>query len=81
MSAKRKISPETAYKAMFEFLLKYNSRGETDEIRILLGGLSLLQDGISADPALLADWNDAIDVIVQCEARGEAYEPIKFKLL
>jgi hypothetical protein len=51
----------TGYKAMYEFLLDYNSRGETEEISILLSSLSLLEDGQSADPALTQDWNNAYE--------------------
>lgn len=49
----------TGYKAMCEFLKQYYNRGKSDEIAIMLGMLSLLEDGVSADPAMLEDWNEA----------------------
>jgi hypothetical protein len=48
-----------AYKAMFKFLDEYYKRGKSDDIGALLGSLSLLNDGKSADPSMMDDWDEA----------------------
>lgn len=45
------LTSHQAYLVMFEFLRRYYERGQSDEIGGLLGGLQLLPDGQSADPA------------------------------
>lgn len=58
----------SAYKAMFHFLDKYHERGgrDDDEIAVLLSSMSMetFQDGGPADPAMWADWLDAIDEVM-----------------
>lgn len=51
-----------AFNAMRTFLEAYWQRGlrESDEIAGLLGGLRLLPDGITADPAQWHDWLAAV---------------------
>lgn len=74
------LSPLHAYKAMYEFLLQYGSRGHSDDIQMLLSNLALLEDGESADPAMLHDWRNAVEVIRRAESSPGGYQPIKFKL-
>jgi hypothetical protein len=62
-----------AYFAMFEFLRQRYERGPTDEIGGLLGSLSLLADGGSADPAMLADFENAVAVVIAAESTPEGY--------
>lgn len=59
-----KITKQQAYLAMYEFLENYYSLTNADEIGALLGGLSLLQDGSSADPASQSDWDHAVQKVL-----------------
>lgn len=63
------------YKAMFNFLEAYYKRGKSDEIGSLLGSLSLLDDGTSAEPAMMSDWNEAYET-----ALNSSDENYKLKL-
>jgi len=54
------LTPRQAYLAMFAFLDGYWRRGKSEEIGALLGALSLLENDRPADPALAADWDDAV---------------------
>jgi hypothetical protein len=51
---------EQAYAAMYYFLEEYYGRGHSDEIGGMLGGVSLLGDGGTADPAVKSDWQRAV---------------------
>jgi hypothetical protein len=55
---------------MFEFLRSYYERGPSDEIGAILGSLSLLPDGQSADPAMISDWNNAVQAVLAAQASG-----------
>lgn len=44
------------YRAMLHFLEGYYERAPSDELAILLGGLSLNNDGAPMDPAAWSDW-------------------------
>nr|WP_320167305.1 hypothetical protein [uncultured Methylophaga sp.] len=55
-----KISKKEAYLAMYAFLDNYYSLTKSDDIAGLLGELSLLADGGSADPSAKSDWNEAL---------------------
>ncbi len=59
------LSIREAYLSMCHFLEAYWERGEktSDDIAILLGGMTLLADEVSSDPALLADWLDAVRAV------------------
>jgi hypothetical protein len=56
-----KISINEAYLSMYRFLENYYKRGQSDEIAIMLGRMSLLEDGTTADPAVFNDWLQAIE--------------------
>lgn len=60
----RSLTPHQAYLAMFAFLEQYSHRGSGEEILSLLGSLSLLADGHSADPAIASDWNRAVELVL-----------------
>jgi len=60
-----KLTKEEAYLAMFAFLEDYYSRGKSDEIGGMLGSMSLLQDGGTADPAIEQDWNNALERVLK----------------
>lgn len=70
-----------AYLAMFEFLCGYYERGQSDEIGGLLGGLQLLPDGQSADPAYYShDWERAVRDVLAAESTDTGYRAADFKL-
>lgn len=50
------LTLQEGYLAMFEFLVDLYQRTESDEIGAVLGDLSLLSDGTTADPAAWGDW-------------------------
>ena len=50
------ITSEQAYLAMFEYLVELFRRANSDELGSLLGGMSYLDDGQTADPAAWMDW-------------------------
>lgn len=75
------LDQQTAYLVMFEFLRQYYERaGKPDEIGSLLGGLSVLQDGKSADPAAMQDWNNAVQAVLNAQSSAEGYREADFKL-
>ncbi|MEL7085049.1 MAG: hypothetical protein AAGM36_11180 [Cyanobacteria bacterium J06597_1] len=55
-----KLSSEQAYAAMFAFLAHWYEMTQSDDIGGLLGSMSLLVDGNTADPAIKGDWEDAV---------------------
>ncbi|MGP0175242.1 hypothetical protein ACSVIJ_25665 [Pseudomonas sp. NCHU5208] len=59
-----KITTKQACLVMIAFLENYYSLTNADEIGALLGGLSLLPDGSSADPASKSDWDNAIQKVL-----------------
>jgi hypothetical protein len=73
------LSVQQAYLCMFEFLRQHYERGPTDEIGGLLGSLSLLADGASADPALMSDWLDAVNRVLEAESDG-GYRDARMRL-
>lgn len=52
-----------AYLSMFAFLERYYELTKSDDIGSLLGSMSLLQDGETADPAIWNDWLEAIEKV------------------
>ena len=79
MNAATQLSVRTAYLAMFEFLSRYWDRGHAEEIGALLGALSLLPDGHSADAALYQDFEESVKEVLRGEAAG-GYLPANLKL-
>ena len=55
------MTNEEAYRAMYYFLENYLKYIDSDEIKSLLGGLSLLEDGSTADPAFASEWLKAVE--------------------
>lgn len=74
-----KVSIRDAYLAMFEYLRRYYERGRSDEIGGMLGSLSLLRDGMSADPAAMSDFLVSMDTVRRAEEEG-GYDAAYFKL-
>jgi hypothetical protein len=50
------LTLQEAYLSMFEFIVELYNRTKSDELGALLGDLSLLDDGSTADPAAWEDW-------------------------
>jgi hypothetical protein len=46
-----RLTTQEAYFAMFEFIVELYRRTNSDDLGSLLGDLSLLSDGTTADPA------------------------------
>ena len=55
------MNDKQAYAAMFYFLDKLYLRTGSDYLGGLLGGMSILEDGFPADPAITNDWQEAIE--------------------
>ncbi len=55
------LSTKEAYLAMFAFLEHRYGMTTSDDIGALLGNMALLNDGGTADPAVWADWLDAVE--------------------
>lgn len=79
-STQQLLTPRQAYLVMFEFLRQYYERGQSDEIGNLLGNLSLLSDGSSADPPQWTDWEIAVDRVLETESTVEGYREADFRL-
>ena len=58
-----KITKEEAFLAMYAFLEKHYALTSSDDVGALLGSLSLLPDGNSADPAVREDWEESIEKV------------------
>jgi len=56
----QKLSEREAYSAMFAFLEQRFQLSGSDELGALLGSMSLLPNGITADPAIWEDWLAAV---------------------
>ena len=54
-----------AYRAMFEFLHDRYSRLPSDGLGQLLGEMALLEDGVPADSAIVAEWDKAVEIAIQ----------------
>ena len=65
------LTEEQAYAAMFHFIEQYYNRSKWDVLGMLLGSMSLLQDGSTADPAVAAEWHEAVEFALQGGKAGE----------
>lgn len=59
------LSKEQAYKAMFYYLENLYEMTKSDDLGGFLGGLILLQDGSTADPAVWSDWEQAVNRVLR----------------
>jgi len=55
------ITPAEAYAAMYGFLQLFNARYKSDDVAILLTGLSVASDGKPMDQSYLQEWNECLD--------------------
>jgi len=63
MTDSDKITIREAYAAMYCYLQRYYELTGADELGVLLGSMSLLPDGGSADPAAWSDWVKAVEEV------------------
>lgn len=69
-----------AYQAMYSFLEEYYRLTHADEIGAMLGGLSLLPDGLPADPGFRQDWLNAVRrVVIAGKGGGFTGADMQFK--
>jgi hypothetical protein len=54
------LTKKEAFLAMYSFLEHEYEVSKSNDIGGLLGSMSLLQDGGTADPAVMQDWENAI---------------------
>ena len=57
-----KLTEQQAYLAMYSFLEAEYRLSASDDIGSLLGSMSLLPDGLPADPAVNKQWHEALAV-------------------
>lgn len=56
-----KVTILEAYRAMFLFLEnEWEITGRSDELAVLLGSMSTLEDGSPVDPAIWPQWLEAV---------------------
>ena len=60
------LTPQQAYQAMFSFMNDLHHRFGIDQLGGVLGGMSLLEDGSTADPAMWNDWMRSVEKARQC---------------
>ena len=59
------LTDKQAYLVAYEFLKQLYERGPSDDVAVLLGSMTLLDDGGSADPAMLQDWQKCVDLVLR----------------
>ncbi|WP_375304381.1 hypothetical protein WI560_18970 [Bradyrhizobium sp. A11] len=64
------MTQDQAYSAMFIFLEEAWKRTQSDGLAEILGGMSLLEDGTPADPAVVEDWKSAVVRALGGESAG-----------
>jgi hypothetical protein len=59
------LTSKQAFDAMYRFLELYYNATQSGELAVLLSGLSLLSDGITADPACSCYWDETVQAILK----------------
>jgi ribosomal protein L1 len=54
------ITEQQAFEAMYAFLNEFYERTKSQEVGALLGSMSLLPDGKTADPTVWSDWQRCV---------------------
>lgn len=67
------MTDKQAYTAMFHFLKQLYERTKSDDLAGFLGDMSMLENGSTADPAMLHDWERAVEYAL----RGGEPDPLK----
>ncbi len=57
------LTIQEAYKAMYAYLEQLYISTKSDELGSLLGSMSVIADGETADPAVWKDWLKAVEKI------------------
>ncbi|MFN3548659.1 MAG: hypothetical protein ACK4U0_14320 [Mesorhizobium sp.] len=73
-NSKKILAEREAYQAMLRFLERHFDRSQSDDIAVLLGSASLLDDGSSADPALTKEWHECVAEVLEAEKNRIAAE-------
>jgi hypothetical protein len=68
------MTEQQAYRAMLKFLERHYDSTGADDIASLLGSMSLLNDGQSADPAMRKDWHRCAAEVIAADSAREAAE-------
>jgi hypothetical protein len=55
------LTEKEAYTAMYAFLIKIYDRTQSDDLGGLLGDMSTLEDGETADPAIRQEWIECVE--------------------
>ena len=55
-----KLTDKEAYLAMYSFLEEYYQLTKSDDLGSLLGSMSLLEDGGTADPTIESKWLETV---------------------
>jgi hypothetical protein len=58
--SRQTLSSKDAYAAMYAFLMKFNTTFKSDDVEILLTGMSTAQDDEPMDNAYLLEWNECV---------------------
>ena len=59
------LTNKEAFLAMYAFTDNYYQLTQDDEIGDLLGSMSLLPDGETADPAIQSEWKEAVNKVLE----------------
>ncbi len=68
-----KLTVSQAYFAMLHFLERFYQHTGSDDVAVLLGGMQMLPDGTTADPAAWTDWIDSVQHILRLEKVQDLY--------
>ena len=66
-----KLTKKQAYLAMLAFLEQYFKQIQSDDIGALLGSMSFLDDGSTADAAMWHEWQHAVELILSQDFDGK----------
>ena len=55
------LTEKEAYNAMYQYLVKVQEMTKSDDLGGLLGSMSTLPDGGTADPAVWQEWLECIN--------------------
>jgi hypothetical protein len=64
------LTDEQAYAAMFYFIEQLYKRTKSDELGGLLGSMAVLKDGFPADPAIIQEWQEAVQYVLKGGTSG-----------
>ena len=59
------LTEQQAYVAMFQYLEKLYERTKSDDLGEFLGDMSRLENGRAADPGVIDDWAQAVELALE----------------